>query len=507
MFRSALATILLNGGSTVLSFLNQLLIAASFGASATLDAYFVGISVPMAVAANLNQMLVYAIMPVLVGAVRTGRGASLTSAFGVAYVGLAVALAGLGLVFGPAILAGLGGIRGASDLATARFAFALFALTGATIVVSGLLTAIANTERSFVWPILSGYGLPLGTLVGILLLRDRLGPPAIAVGALVGSTLGLALLATVLRRRFAAPPYAAADWVAVRATLARSPVYLLGMLPFSALAISDSFWGTRLGPSVVSHLGYSNRILVNLAGVLMMGPVAVLAQRLSEHHAGEDAGAFRRAYAQGVRILLWFGGYLSAMLFVLAEPAVRILFQHGRFGPEDTRAVAGLLRIMGLGLMGTNCAVLSFSALYARRQGAVAAVLGTTLCLAYFALSGGLGAAIGATGVAWAYSITWWTFALLAMAVVSRGGLLSPPVVGEAARLAATLAFAVLASGLTNAALGVLGASRIADALRVGLAGAVGGLAFGLLAVGAFRNREVTGLLRRLRLLRPEAAA
>ena len=509
MLRSALVTILLNGGSTVLSFLNQLLIASAFGATAALDAYFVGVSVPLAVAANLNQMLVVALMPVLVVATRSGNGSALASAFTIAFGAIALGLAGLGLIFGPMIVVHLGGGRAEGHLETARLAFALFTVTGATMVLSGLLTAISNTERSFAWPILSAYGLPLGTMVAILLLRDRMGPSAIALGALVGSLAGLVLLAVVLRRRFGRPPYLAETWATVRATLARCPIFVLGLLPFSALVVSDSFWGPRLGLSVVSHLGYANRILVNLASVIMMGPVSVLAQRLSEHHSAGDAAAFRRGYAQGVRILLWVGGYLCAMLAVLAEPAVRLLFERGQFGVADTVAVAGLLRVMGLGLMGTNCAVLSFGALFARHAGGTAATLGVSLCAAYFGLSGLLGAGLGlgAAGVAWAYTLSWWSLTLVTMAFLARGALGSASVVAEGARLLATLALAALATGLVSTVIGALGESKGVDALRVIVAGTVGALVFGGLAVGAFRNPEVSGLYRRLRALCPRGVA
>jgi putative peptidoglycan lipid II flippase len=52
-------------------------------------------------------------------------------------------------------------------------------------------------------------------------------------------------------------------------------------------------------------------------------------------------------------------------LIVLAVPIVRVLFEHGRFLPADTEAVASALRLYAIGLVGSSAARIASPVFYA----------------------------------------------------------------------------------------------------------------------------------------------
>jgi putative peptidoglycan lipid II flippase len=500
VLRSALATILLNGGSNLLSFVNQLLIAAMFGALPALDAYFVGISLPLAVAANLGQMLSYAVMPLLVMRAKSDRSEAVGSALTFAFSLITLVLVAVGILASGPIVSAIGSSRLHGDYSIALASFKVFSVAGGLIVLTGIQTAIGNAHRSFLWPIIAGYGMPIGSTLAILVWGHRMGPVAIAAGNLSGTAVGCVLLGFVLRRYTKLPPYSSEDWRDVWRTLRQCPIYLLGLLPFSALAISDSFWGYRLGPSVVSSLGYSNRILVTVAGILMMGPISIIAQRLSETHSNEDSSTFDRTYVQGVRSVLWLGGLASVMLAVCANPIVTVLLQHGKFNSHNTATVALLLQAMAFGLIGTNCAVLSFQSMFARHQAKVAALFGVVLFATYFGLSGLLGKLYGAMGIGIAYTVTWWIVCLATLVYfLGRRILVSPPL-REFAQWAATL-LAVAAFGYAvRVGIEELVPSRSLGCLLVATtASSLASMAmFMVLSVRAFRVPEICYLAQRL---------
>src|SRR5436189_3542842 len=66
MLRSSVLVSLLAGAVSVFSFVNQLVIARTFGATSQMDAYLIGISVPYLVIALMAGVLAYSVVPMQV---------------------------------------------------------------------------------------------------------------------------------------------------------------------------------------------------------------------------------------------------------------------------------------------------------------------------------------------------------------------------------------------------------------------------------------------------------
>ena len=105
-----------------------------------------------------------------------------------------------------------------------------------------------------------------------------------------------------------------------------------------------------LGSGWMSWISQSFRLLhlpIGLVGVAVS--VATL-PALSRAVARKDLMGFRDTFSHAMRLVLFFSVPASVGLIVLAQPVVRLIYERGRFQPEDTRQVAAALICYAIGL-------------------------------------------------------------------------------------------------------------------------------------------------------------
>ncbi len=321
-----------------------------------------------------------------------------------------------------------------------------------------------------------------------------------AWGALAGAVLGNWVFPVYDARRLGGVGFRLAPWDR------RFLVYLWGALPLMlglSLTTVDEWYerifGAGLGVGVVASLAFARK--------LMMAPVAVIGQAvataalpsLASLHA---AGRSRELDAQllgTLRITLVLAVWAALACYVLAGPAVELVYQRGAFGSSDTVRVSALLAWMGLAIPGWVVQQVAVRGFFARGEMWRPMGLGTLIALGAIPLYTSLAARFGAEGlvVAGGIAINLNALLTLAWARVRFGGpdlapLLSTGIRGLAAGgLAALAASRVIGgepgSGLQDIALG--GGVFLAV---VGLAGwALGDSALrGALGQGAARVRS-----------------
>jgi len=112
------------------------------------------------------------------------------------------------------------------------------------------------------------------------------------------------------------------------------------------------------GKSVAYPLEEGALSAVNNAQRLYQFPLGVLAISLataafpafSRCASRHDWDGLRGAIGQSLRVAIFEGLPSGIVLIVLAEPIVSLLFEHGRFGPEQTVRAAAVLRWYGIGM-------------------------------------------------------------------------------------------------------------------------------------------------------------
>src|SRR5262249_44114435 len=109
-----------------------------------------------------------------------------------------------------------------------------------------------------------------------------------------------------------------------------------------------SFW---FDPTIVSTFNYSVRLMELPQGMFGISLATYLLPALSGLAAEKKFPEFRQTLTQGLSHLAFANLLASAIAFSLAVPIVRLIFEHGKFGPEATQRVAVALACLAPGLL------------------------------------------------------------------------------------------------------------------------------------------------------------
>lgn len=266
----------------------------------------------------------------------------------------------------------------------------------------------------------------------------------------------------------------------------------------------DVVWASLLPAGSIAALYYADRVAQLPLGVIGIAVGTALLPLLARQlRAGETVAAMANQN-RALEFGLLFSIPSTAALWILAEPMIRVLFEHGKFGPDDTLRTAGALMAYAAGLPAFMLVKALTPGFFAREDTrtplytAVASIVVNIALNAVFLL----GTPLAQVGIALASSLAGWLNAGLLAAVLHRRGHWRAD-----ARLVSRTGRIVAAS----AAMGVvlwLGLSLLKTPLAhpdlmgaVALAAiiAAGGAAYGAagMALGVVRAGEIKAALRR----------
>ncbi len=414
--------------SRVLGLLREMVIAAYFGASGPVSAFTVAGSAPkMLYDFLIGGMLSAALVPVLSDYARrdrkqgdateevasgsngelVGPNPELVRLVGALLSLAVVTLAGLAVlmvVFAPQVAGLLAG--GFEDLdptllpLTAQL-LRLMAPVVWFVSMAGLLTAILFALQRFSFPAIASAIYNLGIIVAAPLLAGRVGIASLAIGVLAGSMVQFALMAWDVRR---AGLKFSVQWS--HPALAR---IVRLYLPIAAGLVVAQFQ-VGLDRRLASGTGVQSIAWMSKATTLQQLPLGMISvaislaalPRLSQQFASGDEEAYRATLARGLRMVVVMIVPILVGLGVLAEPAVRLLFERGQFTAGDSAQVVTALNVY---LVGALFAAIDFPliyAFYARNDTLLPALVGVFSVLVYAAIALALVEGLGYLGLVWA---------------------------------------------------------------------------------------------------------
>lgn len=380
---------------------SQFVFAALFGATVETDAFFVALVLPLYVYAVVMGSVGVVFVPTFVQYRRAGGGSDVASGV----INLSV------LVLGIAALAGIvlsdpllswtapGLSPEAHDLARDLSVILWPSIIGLGLLA--LLTELWQVESRFLW----SAAVPLigaaANLALLVVLGARIGMEGVAFAWTASVTLqGLLLLPVIIGRW---KPSLALGHPGIRAILvAIGPLLLAGIFT-RALPIIERYLGSLLPEGELSHIAYASRIVTTLAVFLSGGLAAVILPRMAEEVAAGELAALRATISQGIRLLWIVVAPALGLVVALAEPAVRVLFERGAFSSADSAAVASLLRVYALALIGLTLAPIAGRALFSLKASPFLAMTGTADTLSYAAYTTMFARSWGAIGIAFGF--------------------------------------------------------------------------------------------------------
>jgi putative peptidoglycan lipid II flippase len=106
-----------------------------------------------------------------------------------------------------------------------------------------------------------------------------------------------------------------------------------------------------VGSGIVSSFNGAVRLMELPQGIFGISLATYLLPTLAGLATDKNYSEFRSTLRHGLSTLIFLNLIASALLVALAEPIVRLLFQHGTFTPDSTRRVAFALECLAPGLV------------------------------------------------------------------------------------------------------------------------------------------------------------
>jgi len=499
-----------NIASRVIGLARESVISGYFGSSGELSAFNLAARVPTMIYDLLvGGMLSAALVPVFSDYARPERREELarvaSAVFSLIAVAMALIVIVLELFAGP--IAGVLGdfedpaLQGvlANSLRVIAPAVLLFGLSGG---VTGLLYAL----KRFSYTALSGAVFNLGIVIAAPLLANRIGVYALPLGIIGGSLMQLAVMLPGLRD-LRLRLSAAWEHPAVRRILRLYAPIALGLIVTQAQIIVDGRWASATGEQSVSWMRYATTLIQLPLGLVPVAVSLAALPSLSQRAVAEDWEGFRGIFARGLRLVLLLLIPAAVGLWVLAEPVIRLLFEHGSFRPADTAWTATALRFYLLGLMFAGVDFLLNYTFYARQDTRTPAIVGVIAVGFYFIAALALKGPLGFLGLVLADSVKQAGHALIMTGLLlhSVGRLRGQRIQGTAFKaIVAALVMGLGVWQLTGWLTVRVPAGFAGEAVVVAVAAGVGG-AFYILALRLLGVEEVIGLFNLLprRLRRP----
>ena len=280
-------------------------------------------------------------------------------------------------------------------------------------VLGGLFQGTLNSLKYFFVTAWQPIIYNLGIIVGAVTAHQLGGPTQVeglVVGALVGAFLGAfvvqvpALLWLGMSFR---PLWDLRDpGVRKVGTLVLPVIFGLSIQQVNAIILPRTI-ATTLGEGAAIVIEYSNRLMQVPVAIFASGMAIALLPTLSALVAAGKRDAMREQLARSLRLELLLAVPSAVLLFVLAGPIVRLFYEHGAFGPDDTARVAYALGFYCPGILGMSAQQIVSRGFYALQDTASVVVLGLVGCVSYFVAAYvflnliplGLGAPAAATSV------------------------------------------------------------------------------------------------------------
>jgi len=247
-----------------------------------------------------------------------------------------------------------------------------------SICLVALFSSLLNCLGVFGAPAAMPIVLNLCMIAGILSSSRWLGDDprrrviGVAVSVLAAGLLQLLLLWPILRRAGVRMPWSLERGDdRLREMLAALIPVMLGQGVLALNSVIDSLICTTLSPGAAASgtislfgavidcplrpgaltaITNAQRLYQFPLGVLAISLATAALPAFSRFAAAGDVAGLRGALGRALRLALFEGLPCGVMLFVLAEPIVRLLFQYGHYTADHSARAAAVLRWYGLGV-------------------------------------------------------------------------------------------------------------------------------------------------------------
>ena len=298
-----------------------------------------------------------------------------------------------------------------------RLMLPYLAFAGPVTVMMALLNAQGRFALTAFSPLLFNIAL-IAVMAVLLIVKPGAGSAAQIIAATVGVAGLLQVTALVLLRgdNVATPQRFTFD-KEIRGFLVKA---VPGMMASSApqlLMVAGAIIASA-SPSAVSWLYFAGRLVELPLGIVGVAMGTVLIPELSRALRADDRAGVAHAESRGLELAVGLALPATLGLIVLAQPIVRLLFEHGAFTAEDAKATARALMWLALALP-AHVLVKALSPAFFAREDTMTPLLSTLKGVVLASAAAFLlGHWYGADGIAAAIALGAWS---MAFSLIRRG--------------------------------------------------------------------------------------
>ena len=354
----------------VFGYVREAVLAARFGVSSTMDAYFGAVSIPtilyiVLIAGTLSPVFI----PILLQQNGSKDRAKASETFSIVtnfVIVLLAAIISVGVIAAPKWLPLL--FPGFSP-ATMEMAIRLTRIIFPAVLflaLTGILTAVLNGFHRFA---LAAFAPSLSSVIVIA-------SALLAHGERAMYVVGAATAAGFVAQFILLVPATAALGIRYRPilnfrhpsirTLLRLGVPLLLYLAVANVSVFlERNLASRISAGAVSILGYAMR-LFTLPANFFAAPLAIVAYPQFAHEAVRQGhGELREKVSQMFRLVVFLFLPITVFTVLNALPIIRLLYEHGRFAPADSAITAQALALYAIGILPNAIAIVLLRCFFA----------------------------------------------------------------------------------------------------------------------------------------------
>lgn len=225
------------------------------------------------------------------------------------------------------------------------------------VSLASVVMGILNTRGRFFIPALASSFFNLGSIVvgvTLALVLPRFGYPAIvgmAIGTLAGGFLQLFGQVPALKKA-GFVLYRILDFKdpGLRRILKLMVPALIGLAPLHINVLVNTYFASSLQEGSLSWLNYAFRLFWLPVGMFGVALSIAAMPVISRHAALKDIASIRETYASSQVMTFCLTIPAAVGLIMLAEPVIRLIFEHGKFDAFATTNTAEALSFYAIGL-------------------------------------------------------------------------------------------------------------------------------------------------------------
>ncbi|MDH7479374.1 MAG: murein biosynthesis integral membrane protein MurJ [Syntrophomonadaceae bacterium] len=332
--------------SRLAGFVREQAIAAQFGTSMSTDAYVVSLTIINVVYLVLGGALATVFIPVFTSVLagekgRTGSDAAWRLASSVLNLtALALgAISLLGILLSPQlvglIVPSFSAEAAALTSQLTRIMFPITLLAALSMLVGGIL----NSLQHFTLPALSSVVFSLTVTAAAFTLGGEWawGIRGLAAGTVLATVLQVLVQTPALKAKgIQYFPRLDLRQEEVRQVGRLMGPVVLGNLVGQAYLVIERYLASGLATGSISALNFANKLMYLPFNLFAVAVNIAIFPTLSEHAARQDRLALGRTTAVGLKLVGLLTIPAAAGMLALAEPLVRLVYQHGEFNVEST---------------------------------------------------------------------------------------------------------------------------------------------------------------------------